>query len=210
MKLPFKTGETILFIGDSISDAGRTNHLPPFGGGFIAMFRNMVLAKEPELDLTFINMGISANTLEGLEYRWDRDVLDYDPDHLFIMIGINDVVIQSTSSRSNEDVLLEFKERFHKLIYISTLKNISSIYLMTPFFISDDQASVLSTLCIKYGNIVKDIAKEFHLRFIDINELFRSQIRTTSHSYWSGDGIHPYDHGHYLIADTLYRELCCE
>ena len=40
-----KSGETLLFIGDSITDSGRTNHLPPFGGGYMNMFRSMGIVR---------------------------------------------------------------------------------------------------------------------------------------------------------------------
>lgn len=41
-------------------------------------------------DLTFINRGISGNTVLDLAKRWQQDALDLKPDILSILIGVND------------------------------------------------------------------------------------------------------------------------
>lgn len=44
----------------------------------------------PELELTFINTGISGNRVCDLRDRWQQDVINHKPDVVSILIGIND------------------------------------------------------------------------------------------------------------------------
>ncbi len=203
----FKSGQRVLFIGDSITDAGRTNHLPPYGGGYMSMFRNKIIENHASLDVSFINKGISGNTLEGLELRWKRDVIDLKPNHLFIMIGINDAAVQLESSKSNEDALNEFENIFIKLLNSSRDIGIRSIYCLSPFYISTDTASPLFIMAKKHIEIQKDICKSRSIPFINIHEVFQQVLKKTDAIFWSTDGVHPKEQGHMLIADTLYKEL---
>lgn len=89
----FTPGARILFQGDSITDGNRgrsadPNHILGHGYAFIiaAKFGDAMAAS----DLTFINRGISGNTVLDLEKRWQKDTLDLKPDILSILIGVND------------------------------------------------------------------------------------------------------------------------
>jgi lysophospholipase L1-like esterase len=44
----------------------------------------------PERNLTFLNRGVSGNTVNELARRWQQDTLDLKPDILSILIGVND------------------------------------------------------------------------------------------------------------------------
>jgi lysophospholipase L1-like esterase len=114
-------GQTILFIGDSITDADRNSRAyKPFGFGYVHFIANFLLAKYPTYNLNIINRGISGNTIRDLKSRWQKDVVaklrseaskhsedphvvfpkrsegkvmgaDHKPDILSILIGVNDV-----------------------------------------------------------------------------------------------------------------------
>src|SRR4051812_30904703 len=83
--------QKILFAGDSITDAGRRSLAAPYGEGYVSMVRNFVLARYPELGLTFVNRGVAGDTVRDLDARWERDVIAERPDWLAVFIGINDV-----------------------------------------------------------------------------------------------------------------------
>src|SRR5689334_13593891 len=83
--------QKILLIGHSITDAGRRGPAAPYGEGYVAMVRNFLLARYPQLGLTFANRGVSGDTVRDLDARWERDVIAERPDWLSIGIGINDV-----------------------------------------------------------------------------------------------------------------------
>src|SRR3954454_14215957 len=88
-----RPGTRVLFQGDSITDGnrGRTadpNHILGHGYAFLIAARFGALM--PELNLLFVNRGISGNRVTDLAARWQKDTLELRPDLLSILIGIND------------------------------------------------------------------------------------------------------------------------
>ena len=87
----FKNGETIVFIGDSITDCGRRDQFFPYGNGYAKMAIDLVTACYPEKSFTYFNRGIGGDTVEGLHNRWHDDLILLKPDWVSILIGINDL-----------------------------------------------------------------------------------------------------------------------
>ena len=84
-------GETMLLIGDSITDCGRRAAEAPLGNGYVRAFTEIVTAQFPERNINYINRGIGGNRVTHLHERWREDVIDHAPDKLSIKIGINDL-----------------------------------------------------------------------------------------------------------------------
>ena len=88
------TNDVVLFQGDSITDGGRArtgndfNHT--MGQDYCYIISAKIGALFPERNITFINRGISANTVTDLAKRWQTDTLDVKPNFLSILIGVND------------------------------------------------------------------------------------------------------------------------
>ena len=92
----FEKGSTLVMIGDSVTDVGRVrpvaeNMKENLGKGYVALVDAMLTACRPDLQMRIINMGISGNTSSQLRERWDTDVLEFCPDYVSCMIGINDI-----------------------------------------------------------------------------------------------------------------------
>ncbi len=91
-RIDIKHDDTIVFIGDSITDADRREKsYKPFGFGYVHFAANQLIAKYPDYNLNIINTGISGNTIRDLKSRWEKDCLKYNPDIISVLIGINDV-----------------------------------------------------------------------------------------------------------------------
>ena len=80
-----REGDRIIFLGDSITAQGNDP------GGYVAIVRDTLTARHPELGLKIIGAGVSGNKVPDLLRRLQRDVLDHQPTLVFILIGINDV-----------------------------------------------------------------------------------------------------------------------
>ena len=87
--LLFQSGDKVLFIGDSITDCGRRDAHAPLGHGYVRKITELITAKYPERDISYVNKGIGGDIVEGLENRWDVDVIDEAPKWLSVKIGIN-------------------------------------------------------------------------------------------------------------------------
>ena len=78
---PFKDGEKILFLGDSITH----------GGWYVAYLQYIWQLRNPGKRATFVNCGICGNVAATGLSRFDWDVAPEKPDRVFIMFGMNDV-----------------------------------------------------------------------------------------------------------------------
>ena len=87
--LLFQSGEKVLFIGDSITDCGRRGDHAPLGSGYVKKVTELITAKYPGRRIEYVNKGIGGDIVEGLEARWDVDVIAEQPDWLSVKIGIN-------------------------------------------------------------------------------------------------------------------------
>lgn len=78
--LAVKDGESLLFIGDSITDCGRRVENAPLGDGYVSLLSELVTAQYPQKKIRIINKGIGGNRVTDLADRWEDDMIRYQPD----------------------------------------------------------------------------------------------------------------------------------
>lgn len=87
-----KKKNTILFLGDSVTDCGRDSSGEWFlGEGYPNMVSSIIRVQYPEHEILCINKGTSGNQTRHILTRLQEDVLDNHPDIVTLCIGINDV-----------------------------------------------------------------------------------------------------------------------
>src|SRR6266566_3817729 len=70
---PLEKGERIVFLGDSITQAGAGPD------GYVSFVKEAVAKKYADLGIEVIGAGISGNRVPDLEARLERDVLSKKP-----------------------------------------------------------------------------------------------------------------------------------
>lgn len=200
-ELNLEPNQTIVFIGDSITDAGRCdNAYKPLGYGYVHFVSNWLLAKYPEFGLNIINTGIGGNSIRDLNQRWKRDCLDYKPDILSVMIGINDVWRQH-ANRLDEAVLHEEYELTYKQLLSQVKgKNDCQLVLMEPFMFCDDTENPAYNTLKEYIHTVNNIVNHFDAVLVPLQKLIDKKIKQVPPKKWSDDMVHPYLWAHAWIA----------
>jgi len=195
----------ILFIGDSITDAGRTNDTPPLGEGYVLKFSNMMKAEFPSENVSIINKGICGNTIEGLNLRWQSDVIRQKPELLFTLIGINDVHITQGHPLPERQRITHFESVYSSLIH-KTKTEIPgcSVVLLSPFYICSNINNPVFKSTEKYGDVVKNMGILYELPFIDLHSLFQRELIKSDENKWSPDRVHPTPEGHQFIARQIF------
>ena len=80
----------IVFIGDSITDCGRTYPtVSEFGQGYAA--KCVSALREAHPDWRFYNRGIAGQCIGQIYDRWQADCLDLQPSLVSFLAGVNDV-----------------------------------------------------------------------------------------------------------------------
>lgn len=211
-RFPVKSGQLFLCIGDSITDCGRRNTQAPYGDGYVSIFRELVIARHPELAIRWLNRGIGGNTVVDLKNRWDDDVLREKPDWLSIKIGINDLHRTKDSQPTAVPPEL-FRNAYTDILERSRRAGIRNIVLMDPFYLSTDKGSDSNRATVlrmlpDYIGIVREMSKAYKTRHVATQELFERQMKYRASNDFAPEPVHPYRLGHMVMADALYEAVC--
>lgn len=201
-----KENETVLFQGDSLTDMGRNEDpnglTDSLGFGYVYSVVSTFNAMYPNMNVKFINRGISGNRVKDLQARWQEDALDLNPDVLSVLIGVNDTwrrfdeTKEITSAQAYED-------SYRDILTRSRAKNPNlKIILMDPFFLfapDGDPTKWREDLNPRI-EIVQKLAKEFGALHIKLDEIFADACKTADAKFWAPDGVHPGPNGRALLA----------
>ena len=205
-RIELKSNQTILFIGDSITDAGRLEAAyRPFGYGYVHFVAYRLLAKYPEYNLGIINTGISGNTIRDLNYRWERDCLNHKPDILSVLIGINDVFRQYTGTPDAAVLFDEYQLTYNRLLSLAKEKYNCRLILIEPFMFCDDKTNSTYKALQQYIHVVRALAQEFDAVLVPLQELIDKEIKKVSPEKFSDDMVHPYMWAHAWIAQQWFE-----
>ena len=198
----------LVFIGDSITDAGRDpcgehtpGGAPGFGNGYVSQINAILQVWCPQDSLRLINRGNSGDTIRDLAARWQSDVLDLTPDWLTVFIGVNDVWRQFDSPlRPEIAVFPEEFERTYRELLTRTRPSLKGLVLCSPFVIEPNKADPMRARIDEYGEIARNLAQDFNAVFVDVQAAFDGLCAHLHPMSIAWDRIHPGPHGHMAIA----------
>jgi lysophospholipase L1-like esterase len=200
-QIELKPSVSIIFIGDSITDAGRRQTAyRPLGYGYVHFVVNYLLAKYPEYDLNSINTGVSGNTIRDLNGRWERDCLAHKPDILSVLIGINDVWRQHTDRPDEAVYLDEYEFTYERLLSRAKDNSDCRMVLMEPFMFCSDTENPMYKSLQEFIAVVRSLAEKFDAVLVPLQESIDKIIEKILPEKFSDDMVHPYLWAHSWIA----------
>ena len=198
---------TIVFIGDSITDCERRDTHAPYGDGYVNMVRTSVMDRTPAPQLTWVNRGISGDTVLDLAARWRDDAIGTHPTWLSVMIGINDVW-RAFDGRTDDAVPLEvFEPTLRGLLTDAVEATGARLILADPYLIEPDRDEPQRVATDAFAVAVRRLADEFDAVHVPTQAAFDRVLTGATPHAWSQDRIHPNPAGHRLIADEFLRAI---
>jgi lysophospholipase L1-like esterase len=207
-----ESGSKIVFIGDSITDAGRSRPageglFNALGTGYVAQVDALIGATDPSARLRVVNRGTSGNTVLDLKDRWQEDVLDLQPQWLVVMIGINDVWRQFDCPLQNWGVALDtYRETLDDLI-AQAKPGLTGLVLMTPFVIEKSKDDAMRAAMDQYGAVVRELATKYDAVYVDTQAAMDAALEHNHPTYYAWDRIHPTQTGTMIIARAFLRAV---
>ena len=210
----------ILFQGDSITDGGRLkpvegrwdlNH--QIGHSYVYPIVGKLSRTCPGR-YTFINRGVSGDTIPSIANRWQTDTLDEHPDILSMLIGING---SPTFDGHYPEGLDGFDAQYRALLDAARAQNPDlRIILMEPFALPVNNVArhyeAFNAVFSRRQAIVGRIAEDYGAIFIPTQERLNALVRETAPileangcaidpmKYWLWDGVHPTEAFHDYLA----------
>jgi len=164
----FSNGDRIVFAGDSVTDMGSAN---PVGEGlfenvgrsYVRVIENMLVAWYPEMNFRITNSGISGNTSRDLMERFDRDVVNLNPDWVSICIGINDVWRQFDVPNIPEAAVMpdEYQSNMENMI-LKVKDQVKGIFIVSPYYMEANRADFMRKRMDEYVAICSMLAEQYH------------------------------------------------
>ncbi len=198
-----KTGDTIVFIGDSITDAERHRQAyKPLGFGYVNFAGNLLWARRPELSLSIVNSGVSGDTLRDLEHRWEKDCLSHKPNVVSVLVGINDVwqLTMEPSLARTASTPSEYEVTYDELLSRTKKRYDCQFVLMEPFMFCRDRGNPVFTALTAYIEIVRGLATKYEAALVPLQQEIDRQIVEIPSEKWSEDMVHPCLWAHAWIA----------
>ncbi len=199
----------ILFIGDSITDAGRGPSgepspgpgAPGLGHGYVNMVHALLTALRPGDRIRVINRGVGGNTVRDLAERWRRDVLDWKPDWLSVMIGINDVWRQFDCPLVAECHIDpdEYRRTLDRLL-VEARSVVDGLVLVTPYVIEPRREDPMRARMDEYGQVVRGLADTHGAVLVDAQSAMDALCEAYHPTGIAWDRIHPQPPGHMALA----------
>ena len=206
--LLFQRGQKLVFIGDSITDAGRrTEAYIPYGRGYVYFVASLLSARYPELGLTIVNQGIGGNTVRDLRARWEQDVIAEQPDWLSVKIGINDVWRQVTGRHAEAVPLDEYTATYRGLLQAAVQRTPAHLIVMEPYVIEPDRNDPFRSQMDRYIDAVHALAGEFDAVLVRTQAAFDDALARQPPAFWADDRVHPGGPGHAVIARAFLRAV---
>lgn len=195
--------DTLLFIGDSITDCERARPVGArtgLGNGYVAQINALLGALRPQQRIRVLNVGTSGHRIIDLQARWQTDVLDLEPDWVSIKIGINDIWRRFDDPLNPVQVDdVRFTNVYRELI-AATLPKVKGIVLMTPYFLEPNRSDPMRAQMDDLGVIVKKLGAEFKLPVVDTQAAFDAFLAHRHSMELCADRVHPNATGHTVLA----------
>ena len=195
--------DTIVFIGDSITDADRhTSAYAPLGCGYVHFAGNALMARYPQLTLEIVNTGIGGDTILDLQRRWEADCVSHQPNVLSVLIGINDAWYLTAQSTINGKAASpkQYEVTYDQLLLEAKNRCDCQIVLMEPFVFCADPKNQLLSTARPYIAIVRALAAKHGAVLVTLQEQIDKQILDVPPERWAQDMVHPYPWAHAWIA----------
>lgn len=205
--------QTVLFQGDSITDAGRNrdaadaNAHAALGGGYAWLAACELLVDRPDDRIRIFNRGVSGDKVYQLAERWETDCLALKPNVLSILVGVND--FWHKLKNGYDGTLEKYADDYRNLIN------------RTKVALPDVRLVICEPFVLRVGAVddswfpefdgyrvaVKKLAEDVQATFVPFQTMFDAAVKIAPPETWAADGVHPTADGAALMAHAWLKAI---
>ena len=208
------SNKKVVFLGDSITQNAVINSNE--FKGFITLMR-----EEVDSNIDLIGKGIGGDKVSDLLTRYRDDVINLNPDKVFVYIGINDVWHKYDYGTGTD---IDLYENGLRQIIFDMKDNGIEVILCTPTVIGENKGQFtlvnqfkdIETMEImnddldEYSDVIRKLSLEFNTKLLDLRKIFMQYIsennpENKSKGILTTDGVHLNNNGSKLIANEMIK-----
>ena len=200
--------KTILFQGDSITEAGRYKPNPEsMGNGYACMAAGVVEYEHPG-QYRCLNRGIGGNRIADLYARIREDLINLKPDIVSILIGVNDIWSDVADDMGSSPEKFERVYRWIVQEIQETLPQ-TKILLLGPYVLEGKGTcnneefphrwEFMRDGVAELDKRTEQIAKDLAVAYVPTQGAFDEALTKAPVDYWVIEGVHPTPAGYEVI-----------
>lgn len=197
--LKIKDGDTLAFLGDSITQQGQDPHNPD---GYV----NLVLRglANEGVNVTPVRAGISGNKSNDMLARLNRDVLSKKPNWMTFSCGVNDV----WHAQWGKGITLEdYKKNVTEIFDTCAASNCNVIVLTATPFTNKDGKDDRNEKLAPYNAWLCEEAARRGYPLADLNARIWEVLKADSKAPITRDGVHMKPLGNQLMAKGILAAI---
>ena len=195
----------IVFLGDSITDAGRKESPNQLGYGYVNVFSEQLNKQNQQLNI--INKGVDGQFTEQIAQSLHPECIFLHPDYVSILVGINDIGLLVASDVSEQEKLYMLEDSiraYHEMLF--DLSREAKIITLEPFIFPKDGAfEEWIPWQKKMSKNIRKLARNYGASFVPLQEPLEQKIQELGYDAITTDGMHLTSTGHEILA-ALVKE----
>lgn len=215
--------KTILFQGDSITDAGRNRVSPGansgLGDGYVTMIAGQLGCQYPHIDV--LNRGLGGDRIGDVYRRWLEDMRNIHFDMISILVGVNDVgnTLRLNKGSDTErfaflyDRMLEEVRQTHpgaKIVLCQSFllkRNLAGTQGEHPIFGNDiyEDYDRWAAMLAEQTPVIRALAEKYDAIYVPFWEALKEAEKIMPAEDLTPDGGHMTARGNYVLAQTWLR-----
>lgn len=201
--------DKILCFGDSVTYGEGTKN----GGWAEHLRREALYSSSGKKKASVYNLGVQSENSDGLVRRFEVELtartFKKESKLILLSYGLNDVILHKNKNRVPQEFFVKNLRRCINIaINNNCLVNLLSNSPISPRYngeVNSDGHVRLQKDIDDYNDLIRDLAKEFNLRLIDVAKAFANE--SSASVFLCDDGLHPNDAGHEIILRTVKSYL---
>ena len=207
-KIDLQDGDTLVFLGDSITHQRL----------YTQYVEDFFYTRHPDRRINFHNAGIGGARAWDALQRVNRDVLDYKPRYVTVLLGMNDGSYQPF----NADIFKTYQQDMNQLV-AKIREGGATPVLMSPTMFdaraarsgrrprAENMLAEYNSVLAYYGRWLQDQALESGTAYVDmfgpLNDLTVEQRETDPSFTLIRDAIHPDPPGQLVMAFAMIEDM---
>ncbi|MBP7734485.1 MAG: hypothetical protein KA369_00800 [Spirochaetes bacterium] len=178
----------IIALGDSLTQGWMVRK------GYLDFIAEMLQSLFPDCDVSILNRGIPGDTAEGGLYRLREDVLDGDPDLVFVQFALNDAFTGVPPA--------QFKNTIKTIVDHIRTDTDAEILLLTSVPIMHQDVDFMAE---NFYSRLSEVSSEESIPIALVHQYWKKKMSegTDIHSLVQADMVHPNVEGYRLMAEAI-------